>query len=68
MKKITELISFKNFDYIDEQILKHYNIHCGFNETLNYYTFESLGIFNGCKDIVNYIIKNDSGLRKFPEY
>lgn len=58
MKKFTELISLKNFDYIDEQVIKHYTIHCGFNETLNYYTFESLGIFNGCKNIVNYIIKN----------
>lgn len=30
-------------------------IHRGFNETLNYYTFESLGIFKGCKNIVNYV-------------
>ena len=58
MKTFTELVTFKNFDYVDEQVIKHYMIHCGFNNTLKYYTFESLGIFNGCKNIVNYIIKN----------
>ena len=58
MKTFTELVTFKNFDYVDEQVIKHYVIHRGFNETLNYYTFESLGIFKGCKNIVNYIIKN----------
>ena len=58
MKTFTELVTFKNFDYVDEQVIKHYMIHRGFNETLNYYTFESLGIFKGCKNIVNYIIKN----------
>lgn len=55
MKTFTEFIIFKNFDYVDEQVIKHYMIHRGFNETLNYYTFESLGIFKGCKNIVNYI-------------
>ena len=58
MKTFTELVTFKNFDYVDDQVIKHYMIHRGFNETLNYYTFESLGIFKGCKNIVNYIIKN----------
>ena len=35
MKTFTELVSFKNFDYVDEQVIKHYMIHRGFNETLN---------------------------------
>lgn len=59
MKKINEYINSKNtFDILDEQLLKHLNIAYAFNkESISeYFTFESLGLFKGCKEIVNICI------------
>jgi len=60
MKSLKKFILKNNFDFLDNQILEHCYISYAFkNEGLSeYFTFESLGLFNGCKEIVNYIMDN----------
>lgn len=58
MKDLKEYINKLYFDLLDEQLINHCNIYYAFNKEgfTEYFTFESLGLFNGCKEIVNYII------------
>lgn len=59
MKTLTELIKEHNTtDYITEQLRDHLYIHFAFNniQKHSFYTFESLGLFKGCKELVAYII------------
>lgn len=50
----------KGFDYLDSQILTHLDTNIAFHEH-DYFrypqhvTFESLGLFPGCKKIINYV-------------
>lgn len=59
MKDLNEYLN--NFDSIDKILIKHAEFGyaanaCGIRWR-PYYTFESLGIFNGCKELVNDIVE-----------
>ena len=56
----------ESLDDFDNDIVNHYLIHEAFtyDGTARYYTFESLGIFNCCREIVDYVI---SDLEKYIE-
>lgn len=65
MKTLVDYIYYESnkysFDCLDEQLLNHLNIEHAYRNQYNpshYCTFESLGIFKGCKSIVNYIVDN----------
>ena len=66
MKSLQNFIEDFDFDILDLQILKHSNIYYAFNKEniSEYFTFESLGLFDGCKEIVNYILDNINDLIK----
>ena len=56
MKRLKEYITSKpyDFDYIDNLIITEYNIIENKNRPIiryGNYLYESLGIFNGCKEI-----------------
>lgn len=62
MKTLNEYVSLKNynFDYIDNLIITEYNIDENKNRPIiryGNYLYESLGIFNGCKEITTYILE-----------
>lgn len=55
MKSLIEVISdTEKISILDEQIIKHIKIHEAFNNTHVYYTFEGIGLFKGCKEIIKY--------------
>lgn len=60
MKSLKKYIIDTNFDFLDNQVLEHCYVSYAFEKEgpTSYFTFESLGLFNGCKEIVNYIIDN----------
>ena len=61
MKKLVDYINNNKFDYLDEKLINHLYISYAYNNehASEYFTFESLGLFNGCKEIVNYILDLD---------
>ena len=61
MKRLSEYIQENKFDILDMKIMNHSYIHYAFvHENLSeYFTFESLGLFKGCKEIVNYVLDLD---------
>ncbi len=71
LRELVENIEIPELDYIDEQLYTHYNISKGFN-TKNIFnemlTFESIGLFAGCKDIVKTVADNLNELLKKGEY
>lgn len=60
MKPLTEYINKSSFDYLDNVVIDHCSIAYAFRkEGINeMFTFESLGLFKGCKEIVDYIMSN----------
>ena len=62
MKQFSKFIYERLDDQLDDhnQLIKHSYIYYAFNKEKisEYFTFESIGLFNGCKEIVNYIIDN----------
>lgn len=62
MKIYTKYISEikEDFDWLDDMILKYCLIYEMYNRNAinRYHTFESIGIFDGCKEIVKKIIDN----------
>lgn len=66
MKKLSSYINTINFDYLDEQLLNHLYISYAFNNEgpTEYFTFESLGLFNGCQEIVDYVLNLDLSKNK----
>jgi len=55
------------FDYLDECLLKHLYIEHAYRNQYSpshYCTFESIGLFKGCKEIINYIIDNIKDIYK----
>lgn len=59
MKQLMEY--FTQIDELDRQVLTHSNITLGYHEGDYFrcpqgFTFESLGVFPKCKDIVNYFV------------
>lgn len=60
MKPLIEYINKAPFGYLDNVVIEHCNIAYAFRkEGINeLFTFESLGLYNGCREIVDYIMKN----------
>ena len=59
MKNITDYL----FDSYDKQLLTHLKIEFGYHEQDYFrapqgFTFESIGLFPGCKEIINYFVDN----------
>lgn len=76
LREFAENHEIPKLDNIDEQLYTHYNISLGFNticvntNTISneILTFESIGLFAGCKDIVKFVSDNLTELLKKGEY
>lgn len=66
MKPLSEYINKESFDYLDNIVIEHCNIAYAFRkEGINeLFTFESLGLYKGCREIVDYIMSNIKELYK----
>jgi len=58
MKRFKEYIEQGRLDTLDDQIIRSIDIHEAFNNNNVYYTFESIGLFQGCKQIIQYLDEN----------
>lgn len=58
MRRLSSLISETQIDHIDKELFEHLYIHAGFEniQKHSFYTFESIGLFTGCKELVAYIM------------
>ena len=71
MKSLVEYIYNVDYqddlDYLDNQLFEHCIIDIAYKNRYSpshYYTFESIGLFKGCKEIINYIIDNIKDIYK----
>lgn len=58
MKKLSEFVKESQIDFVTKELFEHLYIHLAFNniQRHSFYTFESIGLFDGCKELVAYII------------
>lgn len=58
MKKLSKFVKESQIDLVIKELFEHLYIHLVFNniQKQTFYTFESIGLFKGCKELVAYII------------